>query len=551
MTLQGDLSTLDLSDLLQNLELHQRTGLLTLENDSATKLYFREGRLALFSYEGRPSLIQVLLSAGLITEQQLERARRKRRHSRKSLGEVFVSMKLIDEEELKSLAGARLTADACELISSGTGAFTFLQVEVPRGVFDPEERAMGLSLSAGPLVMEAARRQDHWHRIRSNVPSDATHLMAQSNARAPDNTRDMEIATALIENLDGTRSVMEIMAAFPHQRFEAYEVLADLCESGIVRPVSPEDLAELAHGLGLVDPARAIKLVHHGLRVHSQNKDLLAVQAELAEQGNEFEAAVDGLKMLAHLQWEGGEVEAARQNLERAKALDPNDPALWERSLELAIDDGRVDDAIEDGRHLAELYRGPGLHRKACGVLERLCDLEPRAWEIRRELALSRADCGAVEDAVAGLEKFGRERLAAGEFEAARTALEEVLKLDPGHDKAATTLEEIASGAFERRRKQHKKLVSTALLTVLVSLFVVWCYFEGSARRAYVDAVEDVFFGHVIENGNFEVAADILATVGERYPWTTTAAFDVPHHVDALRARAGGDSDSEGSGEQN
>jgi hypothetical protein len=180
------------------------------------------------------------------------------------------------------------------------------------------------------------------------------------------------------------------------------------------------------------------------------------------------------------------------------------------------------------------------MHRRAREVFERLMELDPESWDVRRELARSQADSGAQVKAVEGLEKFGRKRVALRDFDAARTVFEEILALDASNATAAGILEEIESGAFDRRREQHQRAVRQAVMGLLAGLLVLWFYFEGSARRAYVAAIEDVFAAELIEKGNYQVAADVIGQVAQRFPWTTTGALDVPRHVALLRARAAG-----------
>ena len=173
MSLQGDLSTFQLADLLQSLEAGRKDGLLTVDGpDGERQLYFQEGRLALFSSHERPSLVEVLVACGRLTEKQLEAARKKRRGTRRSLGQVLVESGRLTQEELQAVAEARLLDEACELVAAPNEAFSFEERGVPRGVFDPEERKLGLSIAAGPLLMESARREDHWRLIRQRVPSD-------------------------------------------------------------------------------------------------------------------------------------------------------------------------------------------------------------------------------------------------------------------------------------------------------------------------------------------------------------------------------------------
>ena len=129
MGVQGDLGTLELSDLLQNLELHKKSGTLVVqtETDSAS-FYFDEGRLTLFGAPDRPSLMEVLVGSGLVTAEGLDRARKKRKRTRKSLGEVLVELEEVDHEALVELARSRLLSDTCEVIVSTYGEFQFTPI---------------------------------------------------------------------------------------------------------------------------------------------------------------------------------------------------------------------------------------------------------------------------------------------------------------------------------------------------------------------------------------------------------------------------------------
>src|SRR5262245_30146127 len=155
MSLQGDLSTLDFAGLFQNLEAALKSGLLTVQvaGQGETKLYFHQGRLALIAYTGRPPLEEILVTSGLLSPRTLEVARKRRKSSKRPLVEVLEGMKAAEKSQIASASAARLTGEACELISTGGGAFVFTEGPIPRGVFDPEERALGITLPVGPLLL--------------------------------------------------------------------------------------------------------------------------------------------------------------------------------------------------------------------------------------------------------------------------------------------------------------------------------------------------------------------------------------------------------------
>ncbi|MEE8467699.1 MAG: DUF4388 domain-containing protein [Planctomycetota bacterium] len=537
MTLQGDLSTLDLADLLQNMELHGRTGLLSIEGEEGnTQMYFQEGRLALLNTAERPSLVDVLVASGAVDSDDLERARKRRKRSGRSLAEVLVEMGVIEREAVQKLARDRLLGDVCEVVSASTGTFTFQPGPIPRGMFDAEERRLGLDLAVNPLLLEAARRSDHWKRIRSEVPSDSAHYKLTSRARG---RQDQDgLTRAMGELLDGTRSVAEVAACFPHRRFDAYERLANLAESRSMLMVDAGEMAAMALQLANTDLERAWDLIQRGLLLHSHHPDLLEAQGQLAEELGRPESAVDGLKILAQLRWESGDRNEARLALERALELDDSDTALWERSLELAQEDERFEDVRAYGLRLVDLYREPGLHRKACAVLETLLELEPESWELQRERAHSLADCGDLAQAVKTLTRYGERRLARDEYDQARQAFEEVLSLDPSAKAPRKTLETIQTGDFERMVVHRRLVVHRLVVVACVALLVGALVLEGLARGAYRTAVRAVSERELIEERQYEEAADLLQDVLESHPFSVTTLFDVRPHLTELRRKA-------------
>jgi hypothetical protein len=538
MSLQGDLSTLDLSGLLQNLEAAKKTGLLSVQDGQGeTKLYFHQGKLALVSYPERPELMDILVVSGAISARQLESARKRRRRSKRSLGETLVAMGAIEQERLATIAAARLTDEACELIAAGAGAFVFTEGGIPRGVFDPEERALGITLPAGPLLLEAARRQDHWKLIRERVPSDSIHYALHRSPRAPQDPHQAELLARMTPLLDGSRSVLEVVAAFPHRRFEAYQLLADLAEAQAIKVAAPSEMNRRIQELARHDRARALVLLERSLAASPRNLDLLSTKALLAEELGELEEASEALKMAVHLQLEAGSAGEARAGLERLKELGPEDPFVWERSFELALEEGRTEDALEDGATLVELYRGPGLFRKAAAVLERMVEVSGGAWEHVKALAHARADGGEREAAVRGLEQYGQQQLAQELYPFARKVYEEILAIEPDSKDARETIEEIRSGELARRRARWRKLRRRALLTVVGALALTWLGYEMQARQAYSLATREITRGGLIEAGRYSEAIERYAQVRARYPWATVSLYEIGTQISELRAR--------------
>jgi len=540
MTLQGDLATLELPDILQNLEMHRKSGTLAIETEKGLRrVYVHEGAITLFAGDGRPSLMDDLVTAGLLEEKQLASARRPRWRRRRALCEVLVKRGVFDTETLTAFAHARLVEDVCDFLALETGSFRFHAGRPPAGVFDPEERHLGLSLAAAPVLFESARRKDHMAALRTRIGSDATHYVADGEPTGDGLGDDLELAAALCDRLDGTRSVREALRAFPDRRFAARELLATLASFELVRPTEPEDLVRLAREVAHADPERALRVLRDGLETTPRHVGLLRDLADLCERLGDGVAAAEALKLLAHLRLEEQDKEGAREDLGRACALAPKDTTIHERRMELARVDGRTEEAIEHGRVLVELYRGPGLHAKAATVLETLVTLAPDAWDLRRELARTRADCGNPTLAVAELRRYGKQLLARREDRAAREVQEEILTLVPKDANAKHTIELIDSEAFERRRKRRRSFASRALgaaIAVPVGLLLV---FDVAARLAFLRAARISSELELIERRRYADAIELYEDVRASYPWTLTSRVTATGQVELLEEKLG------------
>ena len=521
MSLHGDLSTLDLTSLFQNLEGARKTGLLLVRGEGEdTQLFFDQGRLAAIAYPERPSLVEYLASAGAIRVRAIESARKRRRRGQ-SLGAALVDDGALTAEELANYARARLVDEACEVLASGAHKFEFAEIDRPTDVFDPDERALGIVLPASPLLLESARRSDHWTMIREQLPSDSAHLMAARTPPAPPDRAKARFLGQVLDLVDGSRNVREVVARFPARRFEVYQLLADLTKAQVLRPIPVADLNQRILELARRDRKRAMALLDRSLEQNPHHLALLRTKAMLAEKSGDRAQAVEALKLVLHLELEAAERNSAKSTLAKLRDLDEGDPFAWEKSFELALEENRRDDAIEDGRALVEIYKKPGQHRKVVHVLERLCKLRDPGFELVVELAHARADAGDRDAAVKGLEQFAARAIAVESYPLACEAYEEILSIHPSRARAKETLRNLRNGAVAQRRARWRRLRRRALAGFLGLVVLPWTAAEILAHRAFVAATRDMVHESLLESGRLREARDRLAAVRSRYAWTT------------------------------
>lgn len=536
MTVSGDLATIDLADLLQNIQVHSRTGTLTLvSDDGKSKVFFRDGNVALMAADGRVPLAERLVAAGLVTKRKVEAADKKR--GRRCVVEVLVAARVLTFETAKQAAEEFLAEDIANLIAAAHGEFQFEEQKDPGRGFDADEASLQLALPVAPLILEATRRVDHWAEIKKFLPSESMHFQVRSGARCPAEIEDPEFAAQILEALDGSRSVKEVADLFPHRRFLCHKLLADFARDRIARPTGTEDLLALAQAAEENDPGRARQLVRRALEREPHHLELLAAEARLAEALDDDAAAAEARKLMAHLHLEGGRSDEALQELDRAKKLAPTDASLWERSLALLLAQGRRDEAIGDGLQLVAMHRGPGLHVRAKEVLERLLRVAPDDDQLHVELARCRVDCGESQEAVKQLARRGKVLVQKQDYVNARLLYEEILDIEPGNREATVSIEMIDKEIYQRRRERKRRLVRLFLTGLGVASFGAASCVELAAQFAAVETHSLISKERMIEQRQYEDAIVLWNAMRERHRFSLTAAFEVPRYVADLRAR--------------
>ncbi|MGE3165520.1 MAG: DUF4388 domain-containing protein [Planctomycetota bacterium] len=539
MSFYGDLKSIHLADLLQNFEAHGLTGTLSLSGSKgAAHVYLQRGRISMLAADNRPLLMTTLERQGILPTAVMRQARAKRRGTGKSLGEMLVQNRIVAEDELRASALTILTEDLCDLVATADGEFKFKEGKPPSRIFDPEERRFDFALPVGPLLLEAARRSDEWDRIRKEVPSDAVYFVRCHGVDPPTELEGEPLAVGLLEAADGTRNARELVEVFPRQRFAAYQVLAHLVRARCLRSIEVEDLIELANRFASEDPQRASELVRSGLEANPHHRKLLTLQAALSEQLGDPGAAAAALKLLAHLSRDGDDSASGRSALDQAKRLTPQDPSVWERSMALALTEGRRVDAVADGLELVRLYREPGLHSKAREVLDRLRADAPDDTDLCREHARTLVDCGEAREAVRSLHRVAKVLVGREEYRGARSCYEEILGIAPADEEARRSIELIESEAFVIRKVRRRQFVRRVAAGTVIAACGILTVLEVRARADYAHAEMQISERLLIEKQRYREAVYEYLEVVQRNPLSATSLLDVPRRVRDLESKA-------------
>jgi Domain of unknown function (DUF4388) len=313
--INGNLKTMQLSELLQWLSLGQKTGTLVMESRGVVKrIYFQGGRIASSSSsDHREYLGHFLVSHGYITEEELKMAMEVQEESNILLGKILVMINAISETDLLRLMRKKAEESIYDCFLWEEGSFEFTDGDLA------ELKMVPLSLDVTGIVMEGLRRYDEWSQIRQQVPDSSV---------VPQIVQPLSLETLseqeklVVPYIDGQRSVEEIALQTHNAEFIVSRLIFEGLRSGSMMLVEAE-------------PAR--KIAAAGSRVVENDVDHF-LQRGKAELKNDPHAAYRMFKVASDLDpGNGRAIEAMRDAERRIKKALEKDGVKGDRVPELAI----------------------------------------------------------------------------------------------------------------------------------------------------------------------------------------------------------------------
>ena len=207
ISLEGDLASVEVPDLLTFLHQGDRSGVLAMERpDQETKVYLRHGS-PVYAASTRDDLRlgALLVRHGRLDQGALDEALGRQQAMGPRLGQVLVASERISEAELGSFLKVQVSEVIFETFGWEDGWFTFYE-RVP-----PPHTAVTLEMALQNLLIEGVRRIDVRSRLSEVFPDLALAVEMVVN---PDRVKHTATLTPEEWNvlflLDGRRSLAEI-----------------------------------------------------------------------------------------------------------------------------------------------------------------------------------------------------------------------------------------------------------------------------------------------------------------------------------------------------
>jgi DNA-binding response OmpR family regulator len=232
--LSGDISVISIAEILQLLHLQHQTGALVISNrKSEITLFVREGNIDFARSRGvRDEFLlgRYLVESGAISREDLDTVLAQRSGSRRLLGDLLKDLGLVEPEAITHAITRQTSELVYEVVRWKVGRFTFT-VGIP-----PEVASVRLGLSTSALVMEGFRRVDEWRLIEGTFDFEETLARDETAIdRVGHDSKLTRREKAVLEAIDGERTVREIVDAMEGSSFEISKIIYQLLNSRLIR----------------------------------------------------------------------------------------------------------------------------------------------------------------------------------------------------------------------------------------------------------------------------------------------------------------------------
>ncbi|MGQ9591329.1 MAG: DUF4388 domain-containing protein [Planctomycetota bacterium] len=536
MSFHGDIASISLSDVVQNLTANQKTGTLSIESGGAVRhIQFREGKIVSAADGRGPSILEWLIEKEIVPHSARDEIeRRRRRAKRKTLGQVLEDMKLLGLEEYRSYLSGLVLEKLYEILSFREGSFEFLEGAIDEKLGDREVLAQGFAFHATNVLMEAARKADDWQRIRRHIPSEhEIYLSEPSQRQSLAEEAEDEVVRQALALLDGTRTVEQVIAKLPCSRFDACRAIAWLIAEKKVRPMDGDLLA--ASAAVASDPEKHIQCLKAVLEREPNNREILEKLADATEAAGLRAESATYRKLLAVSQFEEHDLIEAERNLRRSIGLNDKDLSTWQKLWDAVVGGGDREKIAATGRQFFEHFRRLGLLEVARDKILEMVQIFPEDLRLKVDLADVRFGLGDVAVAVQGLFDVAFQLLKMNRFAEAERIFTRILKFDRGNAKAKEYRDKLRSGAIAKRRAARRRFVRSALRFVLFLCLIGYLSYEMYVRSEALAATHSIVADSLLEERRYAVAIERLEAVRRAYPWSITAVYKLPPLLKALR----------------
>jgi tetratricopeptide (TPR) repeat protein len=527
MGIRGDVKSISLANVLQDLASNEKTGTLRVRaaKERAVALWFDKGALRLVGIGPRegPSLLNGLLALEKIKPDEAPPVTGRRTNEGGFIRGLLKKGR-VTREDLKAALEHQMGEHLSDAFLWSEATFEFEEGEPEDAQFDVDQLDLEPRLPVEGAILEAVRRADEWGETRKAILSSNEILMPEPARLPPEAEPTVRRIFAL---LDGERSLRDVQQLTRLGQFILLRAAALLIRSGAARPLSAAEAFERGRArAGRKEWDAALRMVRYGLDHERKNLGLLELGLRCSEMLEDREGAASFARQVASAQVESGAFEAAVRSYQKVLAHAPHDLTAHERLFALLLQLDLKLDALAAGEALASAYKKAGLPDKALDVYRRLLEKVGDQTELLESVAEIQRHLGDKGEAVALYKKLMDQALGAGNDNAAIDYCRTILRLDPRHGEALDLRQRLESGEVEKARKRRRTVRTVSLAITAAVLLGAGLLYEWRARVRWDEVANPLYVA--VKGGNLREALRLYDALCTDFRWSVKAREERP-----------------------
>jgi hypothetical protein len=236
MSLEGNLSSFGIAEILQLIAVQQKSGLLSVTRQSSSmKLFFRGGKIISTRDRRRGAddpLKDYLARYGVLSREEIARLTEISERSKLDFADVIASEGVLGEEEFARHCRNHVQEAVYDVLGWEQCSYKFIAApEAASGVKPLTEAGVE------GLLMESMRRIDEFPLILKEFPDGAISIRRRADAAVPADLSPAE--KAVMDLLVVERTIDDIIPRAKFPRFDTYEALKLLKEKDLIDVSQP------------------------------------------------------------------------------------------------------------------------------------------------------------------------------------------------------------------------------------------------------------------------------------------------------------------------
>ncbi|HTX92746.1 MAG TPA: DUF4388 domain-containing protein [Anaerolineales bacterium] len=241
MALRGNLRDFSITQLLNLINLANKTGTLVVEGPSETaKVAFRDGKLS-YAEIGHEDggLATILYKAKKLSQGQYKSLQQRTMHiPDKELGLLLINAGYLSQEDILTNLQQHFTDIVQRLFTWVEGFFHFDNDLLP-----PDDRIC-VRLDLENLIIEGARQLREWEQLQDEIPS--LDMALKFTDRPGTNLRNVNLSVEewrVVSYINPRNTIHQVASAAKMNDLEIRRIVYGLLQAGLVEIIRPEGAA--------------------------------------------------------------------------------------------------------------------------------------------------------------------------------------------------------------------------------------------------------------------------------------------------------------------